>query len=85
MLGNALCAILTSWLLPFPGQSHHDGRVMENGRLALGIILMVVGVALVIVAVFRALGQNWSLGKYEMWLLPFAGVGLILLGRWLIQ
>lgn len=57
---------------------------MENSALVLGIVLMVVGVALVTVAVFRALGHAWTLGLYEMWVLPAAGIGLILLGRWLV-
>ena len=58
---------------------------MENSALVLGIVLMVVGVVLVTVAVFRALGHNWALGIHELWVLPTAGLGLILLGRWLIQ
>lgn len=57
---------------------------MENSALVLGIVLMVVGVVLVTVAVFRALGHAWTLGLYEMWVLPVAGIGLILLGRWLV-
>lgn len=58
---------------------------METSGVAIGIILMVAGVALVIVAVFRALGRSWGLGWYELWLLPVVGVALVLLGRWLIQ
>ncbi|HEU4515463.1 MAG TPA: hypothetical protein VFR87_20315 [Nocardioidaceae bacterium] len=57
---------------------------MENSALVLGVVLMLTGVALVTVAVFRALGHAWTLGLYEMWVLPTAGLGLILLGRWLI-
>lgn len=61
-----------------------DESVMETGALVLGIVLMLTGVALVTVAVFRALGHAWTLGLYEMWVLPAAGIGLILLGRWLV-
>jgi hypothetical protein len=58
---------------------------MENSALALGIALMLLGISLVIFAVFRALGHNWGLGIHELWVIPTAGLGLILLGRWLIQ
>jgi len=58
---------------------------MEISGLAIGIVLMLLGIALVVFAVFRALGHNWSLGIHELWVLPTAGLGLILLGRWLIQ
>ena len=58
---------------------------METSVLALGAVLMIVGVSLVIVAVFRALGHSWGLGWYELWLLPTSGVALLLLGRWLVQ
>lgn len=58
---------------------------MENSALFLGVGLMILGMALVVVAVFRALAHNWSLGLYELWVIPTAGLGLILLGRWLIQ
>lgn len=57
---------------------------METGALVLGIVLMLTGVVLVTVAVFRALGHAWTLGLYEMWVLPAAGIALILLGRWLV-
>lgn len=57
---------------------------MAETLLVLGFIFMLAGVALVIVAVFRALGHAWTLGAYETWVLPTAGIGLILLGRWLI-
>lgn len=58
---------------------------MENSASLLGVGLMILGMALVVVAVFRALLHNWSLGLYELWVIPTAGLGLILLGRWLIQ
>ncbi len=57
---------------------------MENSDLILGLALMLTGVGLLTVAVFRALGRTWTLGAYEIWALPVAGIGLILLGRWLI-
>lgn len=58
---------------------------MNGVGLALGILLMMTGTALLVVAVFRALGHRWSLGLYEVWALPVAGIGLILLGRWLLS
>jgi hypothetical protein len=58
---------------------------MDAARLTLGIALMLLGIALIVVAVFRALKHEWTLGKYEIWALPVSGVGLVLLGRWLIQ
>lgn len=57
---------------------------MDGAELVLGIGLMLAGVALVVVAVFRALGHAWNLGLYEMWALPAAGICLILLGRWMV-
>lgn len=57
---------------------------MADVSPVLGFALMLAGVSLVIVAVFRALGHSWTLGTYETWVLPAAGIGLILLGRWLI-
>lgn len=59
---------------------------MESSSLVLlGIVLMVLGIGFVVAAVFRSLGHTWNLGLYELWILPTAGLGLILLGRWLIQ
>ena len=46
--------------------------------------MLVAGVATVITAAFRSLGENWPLQRHEWWLLPVAGVGLILAGRWLL-
>jgi hypothetical protein len=57
---------------------------MDSSGLLLGIALMVLGVVLITVAVFRALNHSWGLGLHEMWVLPAAGIGLILLGRWLL-
>ncbi len=54
---------------------------MDGAELLIGIVLMVTGVALIVVAVFRALGHAWALGLYELWALPTAGVCLVLLGR----
>lgn len=58
---------------------------MVNIQFLLGITLMVLGVVLVIAAVFRSLNHRWTLGIHELWLLPIAGVALMLAGRWLIQ
>lgn len=58
---------------------------MDNTQLVLGIALMVLGVALVITAVFRSLNHQWTFGVHELWLLPIIGVASVLVGRWLIQ
>jgi len=58
---------------------------MQNTTLVAGIVLMILGVALVITAVFRSLNHRWGFGLYELWLLPAVGLALLLLGRWLIQ
>lgn len=58
---------------------------MQNTTLVAGIVLMILGVALVITAVFRSLNHMSGFGLYELWLLPAVGVALMLLGRWLIQ
>lgn len=57
---------------------------MTSVDVILGLSLMLTGTALIFVAIFRALGHRWSLGLYEMWALPAAGIGLVLLGRWAI-
>jgi len=56
---------------------------MDTAALIAGIALMLLGVGLVFVAVFRALASLWSLGWYEL-VLPVVGFVLMLLGRWLI-
>jgi len=58
---------------------------MQNTTLVAGIVLMILGVALIITAVFRSLNHRWGFGLYELWLLPAVGLALLLLGRWLIQ
>jgi hypothetical protein len=59
--------------------------VLQNVGFSLGVVFLFLGMACVVVAVFRALGRVWTLGVYELWVLPTAGLGLLLLGRWLIQ
>ena len=49
-----------------------------------GLTLMVVGMLLIIAAVFRSLGHAWTLGAYDVWALPVSGVLLILVGRWVL-
>lgn len=53
-------------------------------QLVLGLTLMVVGMLLIIAAVFRSLGHAWTFGVYDIWALPVTGVILILVGRWVI-
>jgi hypothetical protein len=53
-------------------------------QLVLGLTLMVVGMLLIIAAVFRSLGHAWTFGVYDMWALPVTGILLILVGRWVI-
>lgn len=57
---------------------------MQNSVPVVGTVLMVLGVALVLTAVFRTMNHQWGLGFHELWALPTAGAGLILLGRWLV-
>jgi len=55
-----------------------------NIDLIVGLILMVVGMLLIIAAIFRSLGHAWTFGVYDMWALPVTGILLILVGRWVI-
>ena len=58
---------------------------MASGTpLVVGLLLMLLGVALVVAGVFRALRRQWAFGPSELWGLLAAGFGLILLGRWLV-
>lgn len=52
--------------------------------LVLGLTLMVVGMVLIVAAVFRTLGHAWTLGAYDLWALPVTGVMLIVVGRWVV-
>jgi len=55
-----------------------------NIDLVLGITLMVVGMLLIVAAVFRSLGHTWTFGVYDIWALPVTGILLILVGRWVM-
>ena len=55
-----------------------------NIDLVLGIALMVVGMLLIIAAVFRSVGHTWTFGAYDLWALPVTGILLILVGRWVM-
>lgn len=55
-----------------------------NIDLVLGLALMVVGLLLIITAVFRSLGHTWTMGAYDLWALPVTGILLILVGRWVM-
>jgi hypothetical protein len=85
MRPTRLDGALTLVLLPRGSTRTDDEGVLQNVGFSLGIILMLLGMACFVMAVFRALGRVWTLGVYELWVLPTAGLGLILLGRWLIQ
>jgi hypothetical protein len=58
---------------------------MENAATVLGFVLMLLGVSLVVVAVFRAVAHRWAFGVHELWLLPVAGLALLLRGGWLVR
>jgi hypothetical protein len=85
MSATRLDGALAHFLLPCASARDDDEGVLLTVDFFIGIALMVLGMACVVWAMFRALGRVWSLGLYELWILPAAGVGLILLGRWLIQ
>lgn len=55
-----------------------------NIDLVLGLTLMLVGTLLIIAAVFRSLGHTWTLGVYDIWVLPVTGILLVLVGRWVL-
>lgn len=55
-----------------------------NIDLVLGLTLMLVGTLLIIAAVFRSLGHSWTLGAYDIWVLPVTGILLVLVGRWVL-
>lgn len=57
---------------------------MNGAEVVFGMVLMVAGVALITVAVFRVLGHAWNHGLYEMWVFPSAGIAFVLLGHWLM-
>lgn len=52
--------------------------------LVLGLALMVVGMLVILTAIFRSLGHTWTFGAYDLWALPVAGILLILVGRWVM-
>ena len=63
----------------------HDEEAMDNAQLVLGAVLMLLGVAIFIAAVFRALNHRWTFGVHELWLLPLAGAVLMFVGQWLVR
>lgn len=62
-----------------------DEVVMEIAASVVGAALIGIGILLVLVGVFRALGHRWTFGAYDLWLVPVAGILLVLAGRWLIS
>jgi hypothetical protein len=57
---------------------------MDEAEMVVATTAMVLGLVLVVVAVFRALGNKWTYGWYELWVLPVTGFALIGLGLWLL-
>lgn len=55
-----------------------------NINQVLGMTLMVMGVILIFVMVFRSLRHTWTWSLYEVWVLPGITVALIAVGRWLM-
>lgn len=58
---------------------------MDYAQFFVGIVLMILGSALVMAAVISSLRDQWTWGPHELWLLPLIGAVLVLAGRWLIQ
>jgi hypothetical protein len=56
------------------------GDVSESWRMLSAAVILLAGVILVISTVFRALGENWPLGRHQWWVLPLLGISLILAG-----
>jgi hypothetical protein len=58
---------------------------MDNAQLVLGAVLMVLGAAVFIVGVFRAMDHRWTFGVHELWLIPLSAIALMLTGSFLIS
>ncbi len=58
---------------------------MDYTQFLLGIVLMILGVALLMAAVVSSLRHERIWWVHELWLLPTLGFALALLGRWLIR
>lgn len=58
---------------------------MNYAQFFLGIVLMILGAALVMAAAVSSLRDQRTWGPHELWLLPLIGAVLVLAGRWVIQ
>lgn len=58
---------------------------MNTAALLVGIALVGIGIIAVLAGVFRALGHTWTFGVYDVWLVPVAGILLVLVGTWLLR
>ncbi len=56
-----------------------------NFSILLGSVLLMLGTVTFIVAVFRSMGHSFAFGAYELWVLPVAGIVLVLLGSTLVR
>jgi hypothetical protein len=56
-----------------------------NTSMILGAALLMLGTLTFIVAVFRSMGHSFAFGVYELWVLPVAGMALVLLGGSLVR
>jgi hypothetical protein len=57
---------------------------METSMI-LGSVLLMLGTVTFILAAFRSMGHSFAFGAYELWVLPLAGMALVLLGASLVR
>jgi hypothetical protein len=55
-----------------------------NTTILLGSACLAAGTAALVAGAFRAMGDSWFWGAHELYLLPLAGLCLVLVGRILI-
>ena len=56
-----------------------------NSSSVAGSVLLVLGTAALVLAVLRAVTHTWTYGVHEVWVLPAAGLSLVLLGRLMLS
>lgn len=81
---NIFDAALTPARLPSGRYAPNDGCVMNTSTL-LGSICLLLGTSALIAGVFRAMGHSWFWGVHELYLLPLAGLCLVLVGQMLLK